>query len=438
MSEASSDSRHLRLILEYGAARSSFRWKQQGEPYDRLPSLEDFVSLAVRAEESGFDAVFFADFIGLDRRTVGGRATIPFEPLTLLAAVAARTKRIGLVATASTTFSYPYSVARQFASLDHLSAGRAGWNIVTSFRGEENFGLPSLPEPEERYAMAQEFLDVTQALWSSWEQDATISDATNPAYVDPEKVHDVKFEGRWYRVEGALDLPTPVQGSPVLFQAGASGPGIAFAARNAEATFVASPSIEHARTYQERLREAEQEVGREPGSVLVLPGLRVVLAETDLEAEVLREAQLAQVSLEALRATVEAEFEGLDLSGIEWNEPIPEGRFPSAAQIAEFSRRRSRAELYREAAFRPGVTLERFLRGVQRSGGHLTLVGSPVTVAAQIEHWFSSGVVDGFLLGESIGIDLFFDGVVPELVRRGLIRDEETTTTLRGRLGLNR
>lgn len=426
----------LRLLLEYGAARTAFKWKERGEAYDRLPSLDDFVTLTRRAEDCGFDAVFFADFIGLDRQTIETRATIPFEPLTVLSAVAARTERIGLIATASTTFSEPYALARQFASLDHLSGGRAGWNIVTSFRGEENFGLTELPAPADRYERAQEFVDITRALWSSWDADARVADPDVPEYVRSDRVHDIDVEGRWYRVKGALDLPTPVQGEPVLFQAGASGPGIDFAARNAEATFIASPGIEHARAYHDRLREAEAAAGRTPGRVLIFPGLRVVIGETDAEAEALREAQLAVVPLETIRATVESEIEGLDLSDLAWHDEIPEHRFPTAEQIGASSRRQSRAALYREAAFRPGVTVERFLRGVQRSGGHLTLVGSPVTVADKIESWYRSGVIDGFLLGQSIGIDRFFDDVVPELARRGITGADTGEVLLRNRLGL--
>lgn len=428
--------RQLHLILEYGALRGSWRFKEKGQPYDRLPGFQDFLDMALAAERAHFDAVFFADFLGLDRIKLARRATIPFEPQTLLAALAARTSHIGLIATQSTLFNYPFNIARMFSSLDHISGGRSGWNVVTSFKGERNYGMESIPSPQERYAAAQEFVDATLALWDSWKPGAMIADPANRDYVDVSKVVDVNFNGPRYQVEEALDLPPMPQGRPVLVQAGASEDGLNFAARNAEAVFLAAPDIEHALRFSADLRQRVVAAGRSPDALRILPGLRIVLADTDEAAEALHAVGISDADLERTRIRVEDEVAGLDLSGLPLDEPVPAGRFPSLSDIASADRRRSRAALYRDLALAGGATLRTFLSRVQATGGHLVMVGSPKTVADMMENWFNSGACDGFMLGEGIGHELFFEAVVPELVRRGLFRARYEGSTLRQHLGL--
>lgn len=428
--------RQLHLVLEFGALRPSWTWKEKGQPYSRLPSFHDFLGMARQAEEAHFDAVFFADFLGLDRIKLARRATIPFEPQTLLAALAAMTSRIGLISTQSTLFNYPFNVARMFASLDHLSEGRAGWNIVTSFNGEKNYGMDTIPSPEERYAAAQEFVDVVLALWDSWEPGANIADPGNPVYVDVSKVHDVNFAGERYRVAEALDLPRPVQGRPVLVQAGASEVGLNFAARNAEVVFVASPTIDHGLEFSTNLRKRVVDAGRPADALRILPGLRIVIAETEAEAWRLQASQGSDTELSGIRKRMETEVEGLDLGGLDLDAPIPPERFPSPEEIAKFGRRRSRAVLIREIALGEGVTLRSFLHKMQGAGAHLEMVGTPKQIAAEMEQWLTSKAADGFMLGSGIGHDLFFSEVVPELVRRGIFRSAYHGNTLRDHLGL--
>lgn len=429
--------RQLHLVLDFGALASQWKWKEQGKAFTRLPSFQDFLDYAKKAEAAHFDAVFMADFIGLNRTNLAGRAPVPFEPQTILSALAVTTSRIGLIGTQSTLFNYPYNVARLFAALDHLSGGRSAWNLVTSFNGESNYGFTEIPTPEERYDAAQEFLDIINRLWDSWDKDVFINDPANPLYVDTSKVHDVIFSGQYHSINGALDLPRPVQGRPVLVQAGASDIGLDFAARNAEVVFVAALGLEHAQSLSQDLTVRLEAVGRSRDSIRILPGLRIVVAETEEEAVRLRATQYSSNGLEAIRAYVEREVEGLDLSGLDLDSPIPPERFPDDAQIATMRRRRSRAVVLRGLALAKGTTLRDFLQRMQGSGSHFEMIGTPLQIADQIEEWYGSGAVDGFILGAGIGHELFFERVVPELVKRGLFRSNYEHETLRGHLGLS-
>jgi FMN-dependent oxidoreductase (nitrilotriacetate monooxygenase family) len=395
-------------------------------------------AFARELEHIGFDAIFIADFAGLNRSQIRYSGPRSFEPLTLATYLAAHTERIGLVITASTQFSEPYTVARELTSLDRLSGGRAGWNVVTSFNGEANYGYTEIPPPAQRYERAREFLSVTKALWTSWEPDAIIADRASETYVDDDRVNDVNWVGEHFRVRQALDLPPSPQVFPVIAQAGASDIGIDFAAEVAEVVFVASPDLDAGKTYYRTLKSAMAEHDRDPDDLKVLPGIRIYLGDTDEQAWAAYRAELTELDLERAREAITYEVPGLDLSDLAFDDAIPLERFPDRAELERAGRRVSRALIYR-GWVQSGAydRLRDFLVRYATSFGHFQIVGTAADAADIIEQWIDENACDGFILLGGSSFDRIADDLIPILRARGIFREEDSAAAehLRDRLG---
>ncbi|WFU78165.1 LLM class flavin-dependent oxidoreductase [Bradyrhizobium sp. CIAT3101] len=404
-------------------------------------SLADFVQFARIAEEAKFDAIFLADMVGvrIDRIEASSRkahsGVYPFEPLTLLSALAAVTSRIGLVATVSTSFNEPFNVARQFASLDRLSGGRAGWNLVTSTEASAalNFNHEGLSPHAERYARADEFADVVLGLWDSWEDDAFPRDRESGRYYDPDKLHLLNHQGRHFRVRGPLNIPPSPQGRPVLVQAGSSGPGKELAARTAEVIFTAQQTLEDAVSFYSDVKGRLSKYGRDQDDLKILPGIFPVVAESESEAkekfDELQSLILPQVGLDLLAGFLGAP----EIVDADPNGPIP--------VLKETEGGKSRQVLLLELARREGLTVRDLYLRIAGARGHWQLVGTPTQIADQLEERFQNYGADGFnIMAPTLpgGLTDFIRLVVPELRRRSLFRDEYEGTTLRDHLGLRR
>jgi FMN-dependent oxidoreductase (nitrilotriacetate monooxygenase family) len=393
--------------------------------------------MAKAAESAMFDGIFEADFIGLPSPEHAARyQTSHFEPFTILSALAAVTSRIGLIGTASTTFNFPYNVARMFAALEQLSGGRAGWNVVTSYNCEQAYGIDVLPDPAARYERAQEFLDVVLELMHSWAPDAIIADVANRRYADPTKIKVVQFAGRHLKVTGALDRPSSPQGHPVIFQAGSSVDGLDFAARNAEGVFVASPTFELGVEFYRRLKERAVSHGRNADHLRVFPALTVFVDDDEREAAARLEAAVSHVK-EAKFDDIEAEI-GLDFRPYDPGSPVPPDAFPSDAEIEANPRRRSRLKTMKRLAYDLEFSpdLGTFLNKVALTSDHLIMIGTPDQIAATMQKWCGRAA-DGFIVTQAgDGPLTFIEKVIPRLVDRGVFRSEYGGTSLREHLGL--
>lgn len=408
-------------------------WRHPSARASGRPDLAYWTGLAKLAEEAKFDAYFLADFIG--RTAEGAYAgrrngiSYQFEPLTLLSAIAAVTKDIGLISTINTNFHEPYNVARKLTSLDHISGGRAGWNIVSSLGDApaKNFGIKTLLSHPERYARAAEFVEVTKALWDSWDDDAFDHvDRENAVFYDPASCHPVKHEGKYFSVEGVLDLARPIQGYPVFVQAGNSENGREFAARNAEMTYCSATSLEVAQGYYSDLKGRAARHGRDPDQIKITPGLSVTVAETDSEA------QGRFDELQDLIDFSHVVLAGIDLSGYPLDGPLPE--------LPDTENGKGRRQQLIELATRENLTIRQLIKRFAVSRGHLQVVGSPKKVADKIEEWFTQGGADGFNVVPPLlplGFENFTRLVIPELQRRGLFRTEYTGRTLRENMALD-
>jgi FMN-dependent oxidoreductase (nitrilotriacetate monooxygenase family) len=393
--------------------------------------------LARIAEAARFDSVFLADSPVL-WNDPGRRPSGRLEPITLLTALARATQRIGLIATASTSYNDPYNLARRFASLDHISGGRAGWNIVTTAGDDaaRNFGLDAQPAHAERYARAAEFAEVSRKLWDSWEDDAVVADAARGVHAETGRVHAIEHTGRFFRVHGPLNLPRSPQGHPVLVQAGSSEDGKDFAARYAEAVFTAQQTLAEGQAFYADLKRRAAAAGRDPAGVKILPGIVPVLGSTEAEARAL-EAELDRLILaEAARERL-AHLLHVDPAQLPLDEELP-GGLPAEDEIEGA---KSRYTLIVELARRERLTVRQLIGRLGGGRGHRTFAGTPEQVAETIEHWGSHGAADGFNVMPAVlpsGLELFAEHVVPILQRRGLMRREYEGTTLREHYGLAR
>jgi FMN-dependent oxidoreductase (nitrilotriacetate monooxygenase family) len=411
--------------------------KQAAHGSSAESSFARIVDFVQQAERAKLDAVFKADFLGFDKNNIINDPSLLGEPLAVTAALAALTERIGLVVTASTSFFEPYNLARQIATLHNVSAGRAGWNAVTSFNGEVNFGPSVLGAPAERYARAGEFIEVVVKLWTSWDTDAlSFTDGAAPS-VNPDRIHDIGHVGEHFSVQQALDVSRLVEDLPVVFQAGASEEGVRFAARFGEAVFVATPDLEHARTYYERLKALVVANGRHPDSLRVLPGIRTYIADTEEQAlteyrEVFGEANYYESRLKF----VKREAPSLNLDGLGLDDVITPDRIPSREHMAANHRRVSRGLLLRDLVTEvDGVTVRQFLQRI-RGSGHLDVIGTADQVAEVFAEWFTVGASDGFTLHGGNSFDRFTGEVIPLLQDKGLVRRDYEGKTLRQNLGL--
>ena len=427
---------HLNLFLQ-DAGHHDAAWRLPESDPDAVVSLAHYQRLARIAEAARFDSVFLADALALigEVRRRSGASRI--EPLTLLAALAASTEHIGLIATASTTYGHPYDVARRFAGLDHVSGGRAGWNIVTS-AGDglaRNFGAEQQAAHEDRYRDADEFVDVVTRLWDSWEDDARVVDKEAGVFIDDTRVHAIGHRGRRFSVEGPLDVARPPQGHPVRVQAGSSDRGREFAARHAEAVFTAQLTLDGAQEFYADLKERVAAHGRDPDGVKILPGLVPIVAPTEAEALDEHERLESYASTTSGLSMLSFVF-GIDLSGLELDAPLPRRVVEHRAEGHQ-----SRSALLVDFAQEHDLTVRELIGRTSGGRGHRVLIGDPVQVADSLQTWFDEGAADGFnLMPPTLPGSLlaFTELVVPELQRRGIFRTEYRGTTLRDHLGLAR
>src|SRR5690348_16756468 len=413
-------------------------WRYPGAYPDANFNFQHLKRFAQSLERGRFDAFFMADHLGVLNMPMAAlkrSATVTsFDPLTLLPALAMATEHLGLIATASTTFEPPYLIARRFASLDHISGGRAGWNLVTTSNPDSalNFGLTEHMEHGERYRRAREFFDVVTGLWDSWDDDAFIRDVENGVYFDPERLHVLDHKGEFLSVRGPLNIARPVQGWPVIVQAGASDAGRQLAAETAEMIFASGGKLADAQRYYADVKGRAEKVGRDPDHIKILPGCLVVVGETATEAREKRALLDSLVhpdsGLGALSIALGCDARQFDLDG-----PLPD-------DIPESNASKSGRERVMARAKRDNLTV-RQLAQIAGSYGGLAMVGTPKTIVDRMEEYFFGGACDGFNImfpWVPGGLDEFVDRVVPELQRRGLFRREYAGATFRDNLGLPR
>lgn len=426
---------HLNLFLS-SMGHHEAAWRHPSSNVEEIIDFSHLQRLAQKAERAKLDSLFLADRYATSRKAVKYGAISGLEPLTLLSALAVVTQRIGLIATVSTSFNEPFNIARRFASLDHLSQGRAGWNIITSGTDGEaqNFNYERIPDHHVRYERAQEFLDVTLKLWDSWEADAIIQDKASGIYADNSKIHELNHRGKHFAVRGPLNLSRSPQGRPLLVQAGSSEDGKDFAAQYAEAIFTAQQSLVDAQSFYADVKARVTHYGRSPEQVVILPGICPIIGESEAEAKE-KEAHLHELTHPTYSLLQLSNRIGFDLSSYPLDGPLPE--LPATEHIAGHQ---SRTQLIRDLAERENLTIRQLLLRLAGGRGHRTIAGTAQQVADELEEWFTQGAADGFNIMPQLtngGLDEFLDQVVPELQRRGLFRTEYTGKTLRDHYGLN-
>jgi FMN-dependent oxidoreductase (nitrilotriacetate monooxygenase family) len=437
-----SSKRTMKLGLNIVAAGAhAAGWRMPDAQADAALDIKLWIRMAQAAERARIHFMFWADGIAVrnsardeDELSYNGRIDV-FEPMTLIGALAAVTERIGFVASASTTFNEPYHIARKFASLDHISQGRVGWNVVTSWSENEahNFGHEKLLDHELRYRRAEEFVDVVFGLWDGWEDDAFVRDKASGHYFDPAKLHTLNHRGAHFSVKGPLNVARPPQGYPVIAQAGSSGPGQMLGARIADLIYTAQKSREEAIAFYASVRRHRAEAGREPDSMLVMPGILPILGRTRQEAQD-RFDQLQNLVHPRLGLPLLAPSFG-DLSSFPLDGPLP-------APLAESNALKSAHGKMVALGQQDGMTIRRLYQMMAGAHGHNVVVGTPADIADVMEDWFSSSACDGFNImppfmpGPAIEA---FELLVPELQRRGLAQTEyQGDGTFRSSMGLAR
>ncbi|TKV74021.1 LLM class flavin-dependent oxidoreductase [Bradyrhizobium elkanii] len=416
-------------------------WRDPGVPANGGIDVNHFAHLAALVEGAAFHFVFLADTPSVMEPDLGSIARAGrndgFEPITLLSSLSSRTKNIGLVATATTTYHQPYHLARMLASLDHLSGGRAAWNIVTSGHKSEasNFGQNELPAHDARYARAKEFVQVVKGLWDTWEDDAFIRNKETGVFVDTTKLHQLNYRGDFLSVKGPLNVARPPQGYLVLVQAGASEAGISFAAEFAEIVFTAEPSLEGGKKFYAMLKRKVRALGREDDQVLVMPGIIPIVGRTKQEAvEGLRRLQ-AYTHIDAQLGLADRVLGSvMDLRSFDLDTKVPEALPPTNLV-------QSRQKLLLDVAARQNMTWRQLIQFISDSKGHLMVVGTPNEIADAMINALDQGAADGFNVMPATvpgGLKDFIELVVPELRRRGKFRSAYSGQTLRENIGLKR
>ncbi len=399
--------------------------------------VEHYQHLARTAERGKLDSIFFADSPVL-LGEVGRRPAGKLEPTVLLTAIAGATERIGLIATASTTYNEPYNLARRFASVDWVSGGRAGWNVVTTAGPDaaRNFGVDDQPAHAVRYERAAEFIEVAQKLWDSWDDDAVLADKADGVWGDAERIRPIDHSGKQFKVRGPLNVPRSPQGHPLIVQAGSSEDGKDLAARYADAVFTAHQTLGDAQEFYRDLKARTAAAGRDPGTIKILPGIVPVIGATVAEAQALERELDRLIKPEYARIqlakTLRVAPEDLPL-----DRQLPDN-LPSEDEIEGA---KSRYTLIVQLARREKLTVRELIGRLGGGRGHRTFTGTPVQVADAIQDWFDGGAADGFNIMPPVlpsGLEAFVDQVVPILQERGLFRTEYTSRTLRGHYGLER
>lgn len=409
-------------------------WGEWRHPQARPNASTDFGFYKQQtqlAEGAKFDFVFIADSLHIHEKS-SPHYLNRFEPLTILSALAALTSNIGLVATVTVSYTEPYQVARQFASLDHISDGRAGWNVVTSWLSgtADNFGKAEHPPHAVRYRIAQEHVAVVKGLWDSWEDDAFAYNKQTGEFFTPGKLHALEHKGEFFSVKGPLNIARSRQGQPVIFQAGTSEDGRNFAAGNADAIFVSAEGFDEARAYYQDLKKRAQGFGRDARELSILPGIRPIVGRDAAEVEDRYQQAVALVSIEDAIVALGRPFNDHDFSQYPLDAPFPElGDLGANSQ-------KGGSDRIKQLARDEGLTLREV--ALRFSQPRRDFVGTPEQVADAIEHWFENGAADGFIINSLLpdGLQYFTEQVVPVLQRRGLFRSEYSGNTLRDNLGL--
>ncbi|HTG71747.1 MAG TPA: LLM class flavin-dependent oxidoreductase [Candidatus Udaeobacter sp.] len=414
----------------FGTGHHEASWRLPEAEPNRNLDFKHVLQIVQTAERGLMDSVFLAD-------GYSGRSN-KLEPFTELAALASRTKHIGLIATVGTTYNEPFHVARKFASLDHISKGRAGWNIVTGAgSAAHNFGRDEHPDHALRYEEADEFVEVAKQLWDSWEDEAVINDKASGTRIVKDKVHTIDYKGKYYSVKGPLNIARPPQGYPVLVQAGSSESGKEFAAKVAEVIFTAHQSIESAQAFYQDVKARLPKYGRTADQLKILPGISPILADTAEEAREIENELFEYVNKDGAVKRL-SERLGLDLSDYPLDKPLS---LDGVRETEDVNGNKSRHQLILDLVRHEHLTLKQLINRLAGARGHFTFTGTPLQLADVIETWFINGAADGFNVMPQIypsGLEQFVDKVIPELQNRGLFRTEYEGASLRERLGLKR
>jgi FMN-dependent oxidoreductase (nitrilotriacetate monooxygenase family) len=436
------DERKMRLgVFVMTAGHHVAAWRHP-EAY-RGDLFSEFLEIADIAERAKFDLLFIADSLStrISNREAAERAAhnfspTLFEPLTLISALAARTSKLGFVATASTTFTEPYNMARLFATADHISGGRVAWNVVTTADKEsaQNYGLNEVLDHDERYVRAQEYVDVVTRLWDSWTDDAMVRDRASGQWLDLDKQRFTGHQGKYLNVGGPLNVPRPPQGHPVLVQAGSSGPGRDLASRIADVVFTAGTVKDQAIEFYDDLKARAAAHGRAADQVLVMPGISPIVGSTEEEAQ-RRLTELNEgIDIKVAVQNLQNFMPDIDIHGFALDELVPEVTQMTQAQ-------QSRQKLAWDMARREGMTMRQLALWFSGTRGHNTVIGTPEQIADRMEDFFRSGGCDGFNVMPMLFPGIFRDfaeQVVPVLQKRGLFRQNYEGVTLRDHLGLDR
>jgi FMN-dependent oxidoreductase (nitrilotriacetate monooxygenase family) len=427
-----SKQRQLKLgAMVHGVGHGWGEWRHPQAQPNASVSFDFYKQQAKLAEAAKFDFVFIADSLHIHEKS-SPHYLNRFEPLTILSALAATTQHIGLVATVTVSYTEPFQVARQFASLDHISGGRAGWNVVTSWLSgtADNFGKSEHPPHAVRYRIAKEHVNVVKGLWDSWEDDAFAYDKQNGEFFTPGKLHALEHKGEFFSVKGPLNISRSKQGQPVIFQAGTSEDGRNFAAENSDAIFVSPESFDDAHAYYQDLKNRAVGFGRDPQKLSILPGIRPIVGRDAAEVESRYQQAVELVSIEDAIVALGRPFNDHDFSQYPLDAPFPElGDLGSNSQ-------KGGSDRIKQLAREEGLTLREV--ALRFSRPRRDFVGTPEQVADAIQKWFEQGAADGFIINSLLpdGLQYFTELVVPVLQKRGLFRDEYSGSTLRDNLGL--
>ncbi len=420
-------------------------WRHpQSRPQDHL-SIDYAIELAKTAEKGLFDAYFLADGLSVNwshgasknKQSIGySDKVVGFEPVTLFAAISAVTKHIGFIATASTTYEEPYLLARKFASLDHISKGRAAWNVVTTISADtaRNFGFTAHPDAKVRYERADEFIEVTQKLWDSWEDDAFLYNKESGQFFDATKQHEPRHTGKYFNVQGSLNVPRPPQGYPVIVQAGQSEDGRELAAKYAEVIFTAQQSLDDAQAFYRDVKARLSKYSRHADDLKIMPGVSIFVAKTEQEAQEKYQLLNSLIHPDVGLGLLSGLAGHIDLSKYDLDAPFPK---LEEADI-NFS---SRQQMMIEIAHKHNFSIRQLYEYIASARGHWTLIGTPEQVVDQLQNWFENEAADGFNVlppSTPAGLNDFVELIVPELQRRGLFRTAYEGSTLRENLGLKR
>jgi FMN-dependent oxidoreductase (nitrilotriacetate monooxygenase family) len=431
--------RHMVLsLLTPGPGHHLSAWRHPKAPVGADLNFQYYASVAQMAEREVYDMLFLADSLALPFN-LESRYPLhfpPFEPLTLLSALAAVTSRLGLAGSISTTYTAPFTVARMVASLDQLSAGRAAWNVVTSMFDNEarNFGAEGHLLHQHRYRRAREYVDVVKALWDSWEDDAIIGDKAGARAFDQSKIHEIDHKGEFFSVAGPLNLPRPPQGHPVIVQAGASGPGQDLSAAVADVVFTAQNDLASAQDFYRGLKGRMATFGRSPDELRVLPGLMPIVGRTKAEAQAKFDALQELVGDEEVLGMLSKLMGDVDLTGVDLDGPLPD-------DLPESNATKSRADMFHTMSQKDHLTVRQLCQIMAGARGHYLLVDSAEAIANEMELWFREGGADGFNLMPALmpsDLEDFNTLVLPILRQRGVVKTAYIGHTLRENLGLAR